>query len=98
MERKINSRLFLVSMLIPILSILIFPPTKSISAKIPTYLLGFPVSFVSYRSYDGFLSNKFLLLLPREWHKVQVDLGIYLISVAIVYIAFALFIKIMRKK
>jgi hypothetical protein len=98
MKKRLNIKWFIISLIIPLISAFMLNPRKNTSDGMASYLMGFPVPFITYRSYDGFLENRLLILLPSMWKKVQIDLGIYFISVVIVYIIIALFFRVIRMK
>jgi len=96
MKKRLNIKWFIISLIIPLISAFVLNPRENTSDGMTSYLMGFPVPFITYRSYDGFLENRFLILLPSMWKKVQIDLAVYFISVLIVYVIIALFFRVIR--
>ena len=98
MKKSLNLKWVIISLLIPLISAFVLNPRENTSDGMTSYLMGFPVPFITYRSYDGFLENRFVILLPSMWKKVQIDPGVYFISVVIVYVIIALFFRVIRMK
>ncbi|AWX20951.1 hypothetical protein VL08_17480 [Bacillus subtilis] len=83
-------KLGLISFLVPLISIFVIPYEKVSELG---YALGFPIQFVIYRSYDGFVGNRFLLFTPTEFIKTEFNVVNYLIAVLMVYVI----LKIIKK-
>lgn len=96
MRKRLNIKWFIISMISPVISTFVLNPRKITSEGMTSYSMGFPVPFITYRSYDGFLENRLLIFFPSMWKKVQIDLAVYFLSVVIVYLILVLFFRVIR--
>jgi len=90
----LKKKLFIYSLLFPLISIVIFPPQeKLLVGKLHEYAMGFPIRFMWYRSFDEF---KFYKLFSPPDLKLQINLLYYFFSVVIIYIFLLCLVRVIK--
>uniref|UniRef100_A0A0M0KG38 Uncharacterized protein n=1 Tax=Halalkalibacterium halodurans TaxID=86665 RepID=A0A0M0KG38_ALKHA len=94
---RVNKKIIGMSMIIPLLHVVFFPPSRISSTGISEYAMGFPFHFIWYRDFDGFVSNKLLLFTPTEFLKTEINLVYYFLSIVLIYLVLYLCFKLSRR-